>query len=72
MCDGAEREYVPKRKRTQKKLPDVMMPNLSDITFKDALTTLLKTPATKEQLKKHAKASLDKSAAEAKKRFIKP
>jgi hypothetical protein len=46
MCGGAEREIVAKSKRQKrkKKTEDVMMPNLSGVGFKDALTALLKTP----------------------------
>ena len=49
-----------------------MMPNLSGIKFEDAVKALLQTPAKREQMKKHAKESLDKAVAEAKIRFQKP
>ena len=48
------------------------MPDLSGTKFKDVLKKMLKTPASKEQLKKHAKESLDKLIIEAKSRFQKP
>jgi hypothetical protein len=50
MCFGAEREYVAKPKRTKRKQKpkDVMLPNLSNVSFKDALTALLKTPPPKK------------------------
>ncbi len=55
MCDGEESETVAKTKRQKKRKkeqPDVMLPNLSDVSFKDALTALLKTPPPKKTKKK--------------------
>jgi hypothetical protein len=48
MFFGAERESVAKTKRTKPKQKDVMLPNLSGVSFKDALTALLKTPPPKK------------------------
>jgi hypothetical protein len=50
MFFGAEREIVAKTKRPKRKQKpkDVMLPNLSGVSFKDALTALLKTPPPKK------------------------
>jgi hypothetical protein len=50
MFFGAERETVAKTKRTKRKqkAKDVMLPNLSGVSFRDALTALLKTPPPKK------------------------
>jgi len=46
MCVGGERESVPEPKRAKhrKRPAKVMLPNLSGVSFKDALKALLKTP----------------------------
>jgi hypothetical protein len=53
MYFGAERENVARTKRTKRKQKpkDVMLPNLSGVSFKDALTALLKTPPPKKKTK---------------------
>ena len=38
----------PKRTKRKQKPKDVMLPNLSGVGFKDALTALLKTPPPKK------------------------
>ena len=40
----------PKRTKREKK-PDIMLPNLSGVSFRDALTALLKTPPPKKKTK---------------------
>jgi hypothetical protein len=46
MFRGAEREIVARTKRSKhrKQEAETMMPNLSGVSFKDALGALLKTP----------------------------
>ena len=53
MFHGVEREIVAKLKRAKlkKKLAETMLPNLSGVSFKDALKALLKTPPPKKQRK---------------------
>jgi hypothetical protein len=50
---GAERESVPKKKRTKqkKKMQDALFPNLSGVKFEDAVRALLKTPTPKNEKK---------------------
>lgn len=48
------------------------MPDLGGLKFEDVIKKMLDTPASREQLKKHAKEALDKSISEAKTRFQKP
>ncbi|HVU07747.1 MAG TPA: hypothetical protein VHG89_04300 [Verrucomicrobiae bacterium] len=45
---GAEREIVSKRKKSKRKLRDIMLPNLSGIKFEDAVKKLLQTPPPKD------------------------
>jgi hypothetical protein len=40
-----------KRSKHRKRPEETMMPNLSGVSFKDALTALLKTPPPKKQKK---------------------
>jgi hypothetical protein len=51
MFRGVEREIVAKLKRAKlkKKLAETMLPNLSGVSFKDALKALLKTPPPKKK-----------------------
>lgn len=51
MCHGAESETVARSKRAKhkKKPGEVMMLNLSGVSFKDALKALLKTPPPKDK-----------------------
>jgi hypothetical protein len=51
MFHGAEREIVATSQRAKhRKLPEkVMLPNLSGVSFKDALKALLKTPPPKKK-----------------------
>jgi hypothetical protein len=48
---GAERESVSKKKKQKKKQPDVMLPNLYGMDFKEGLKALLKTPPPKKDKK---------------------
>jgi hypothetical protein len=50
---GGERETVARSKRTKhrKQPEEAMMPNLSGVSFKDALKALLKTPTLKPKKK---------------------
>jgi hypothetical protein len=53
MSLGVEREIVAKLKRTKhrKKPEEVMMPNLSGVSFKDALKALINTPVPTDEKK---------------------
>jgi hypothetical protein len=50
---GDEREIVARSKRAKhrKKPDETMLPNLSGVSFKDALKALLKTPLPPDQKK---------------------
>jgi hypothetical protein len=64
-----------KKAKEEKKLAEMMLPNLSGMKFEDAVKAFMKSAAWKKQLKqvrKHAGESLDKAVAEAKTRFQKP